>query len=301
MDAFVNLTIVTFNRVECTQRCLESILEMTSYPYVINIIDNGSTDRTREYLESIRHADGYSERINRIVYLDTNMGISPAYNLGWSLSDAPYYVKIDNDVVFLRDDWLDVLVNIAETIDDAAMIGFGENTSGLRHAADDRLYYAGHVGGCTFIKRAVHEKIGFWNEDYGLYGEEDADYGLRARLAGFCNLRYADNKGDFITYSEHIDENISEYTQWKSEERTKNIDINFKLNDVLFKCGFRDLYVGRKFLPYEDNGTIRFRVNKEYVRHFEQLKNRYLPLLPAILQSAEYEAINTEMGFHFYF
>ena len=295
--SFVNLTIATFNRLACTRLCLESIVARTRYPYVLTIIDNGSTDGTREYLEEVRNDPRFAGKINRIVFLDRNMGISPAYNLGWVLSDAPYYMKIDNDVVFLRDDWLEVLVRSAETAEDAAMLGFGRNASTVRHAADDRLHYVSHVGGCTLISRNAHEKIGFWNEDYGLYGEEDSDFGLRARLAGFCNLKYADGAGDFIRYVDDADADMMAFRHWKDAERKDNLDFMFLFNDTMFKCGFREPYVGRMYLPVERDGSFSFKVNREYLLRMEDLKRKYSPYIETIRESEDFKQIESENGF----
>ena len=301
MAGYVNITIATFNRVECTEQCIQSIIERTSYPYTLNIIDNGSSDGTKKYLKGIQRKPEYAERINRIVMLDRNMGISPAYNLGWTLSDAPYYMKVDNDVVFLRDDWLQTLIDAANIENDIAMVGFGKNTCGLRHKENDSLYYQGHVGGCTLIKREAHKRIGFWNEDYGLYGEEDADYGLRARLAGFSNVTCSDERGDFIKYVAKLDTNFDTYTDWKKAERESNLKEIFLLNDVLFKCGFRDVYVDRKFLPVDIDGRITFRLNKDYILAFEMLKNKYSPILKALVESDEMAQINNELGLNIHY
>lgn len=291
MQAFVNITVVTYNRVECTKQCLASIIERTHQPFVLTLIDNHSTDGTRAYLESLRTDPRYAPHINRIVYLERNMGISPAYNLGWTLSDAPYYMKIDNDVVFLRDDWLDILIKYATEIEDSAMIGFGENTSGLRHPADDRLSLHGHVGGCTLIRKEAHERLGFWNEDYGFYGEEDADFGLRARLAGMVNFTYQDDKGPFIEYVDGLDENILEYKAWKGKEREDNLREMFSFNDVLFKCGFRDVHVGRMYLPQPTGDTFTFVPDRHYLTQVEALKKHYLPLIPQIVETDEFKEI----------
>jgi glycosyltransferase involved in cell wall biosynthesis len=296
MEDFVNLTIVTYNRLKCTKRCLASILEQTNYPFVLTIIDNNSTDNTRSYLKEIKKDKRYAKHINRIIFLEKNMGISPAYNLGWILSDAPYYMKIDNDVEFLRENWLQSLVTIANENKDAAMIGFGKNSSGVM--LKDKLYCQGHVGGCTLIRRDVHKKIGFWTEDYGLYGEEDADYGHRARLAGYYNLTFNDD-APFIRYVDKLDCNYQNYKDWKDQERINNINSIFGLNDILFKCGFRDLYVERMYIPYPQGDTFTFKLNREYIIKLESLKKKYLPHLHEIMNTKEFKDIQKTLNFFY--
>lgn len=301
MDNPVNITVVTFKRIECTKKCILSIIEHTKYPFHMTIIDNGSKDETNKYLYSLQNNPEYSKYINKIVFFEENIGVSCAYNHGWSLSNAPYYMKIDNDVIFLRSDWLSILVEQVNKYPDIAMIGFGNNTSGIRHPHDNRLSLAGHVGGCVLIRRDVHEKLGYWNEDYGLYGEEDADYGLRARLAGYINVLFSDEKGAFIKYVDNYDANKDEYKKWKNAQRAKNISLMFKLNDVLFKCGFRDLYVEKRFMFDHVDGVLDVKVNEKYRKDMDAYKKKFIPLLDEIMKSDEFEKINNELGFNFYY
>jgi GT2 family glycosyltransferase len=298
----VNITIVTYNRLECTKRCLESIFKTAGFPFVLNIIDNGSIDGTPRYLQELRsHVDA---SIVNVVLLKRNMGVSVAYNLGWDQCPADYYMKIDNDVEFIREGWLAELVAVADAVDDVAMVGIGQNTSGLTHKQYDgpqTLYYQGHIGGLTLIRADIFERLGFWCEDYGLYGEEDADYGLRARLAGFCNLTIGDADTAYFRYTEDIDENLHEYQQWKSEERAENIKFIFAFNDMLYKCKLRELYMPRRVIPQRTDSGWTFRPNREYLINMAELENKYRPLMGKIIASEEFRVINEELGFNFYY
>src|SRR4029079_18265248 len=44
--------IVTFNRVKLLERCVNALLTQTRRPDKILVVDNGSTDGTREWLQS---------------------------------------------------------------------------------------------------------------------------------------------------------------------------------------------------------------------------------------------------------
>jgi hypothetical protein len=49
-----------------------------------------------------------------------------------------------------------------------------------------------NLGGCAMlVPQAVSDALGYWNEDYGLYGAEDGDYGLRMKCAGFPQYYYS--------------------------------------------------------------------------------------------------------------
>ncbi len=56
----ISIIIPTYNRKELLQRCLNSIMHQ-DYPkdkYEIIVIDDGSSDETKEYLEIERPKDG---------------------------------------------------------------------------------------------------------------------------------------------------------------------------------------------------------------------------------------------------
>ena len=44
-------------------------------------------------------------------------------------------------------------------------------------------------GACYLIPKRAHEALGYWCEDYGLYGEEDHDHSVRLRLAALWGAR----------------------------------------------------------------------------------------------------------------
>jgi glycosyltransferase involved in cell wall biosynthesis len=294
-----NLTVVTFNRLECTRRCIDSMRRLAGFAHRVVVVDNASTDGTREYLQGLL-AEGV---IHRLALLDENMGVSPAFNLGWELFPADYYMKVDNDVEFLRPGWLSALAGYADAYPEIAMLGFGCNSSGLRYAPETEavLHYQGHVGGCVLIRRDVQEKLGWWNEDYGLYGEEDSDFGLRARLAGYVNLTLCDPERPFIGYTEQLDPRFAQYSGWKGAERERNLHFRFEFNDILFKFGLRPLHVGRKYLAQVEGQRVRFRPNGDYLREQAERERKCLPLMDALRNSEELRKINEEFGFNFWF
>ncbi len=56
---FVNICMVTFNRLEFTKQALTALFQHTCFPHVITVVDNGSTDGTPEYLAGTSSAGIY--------------------------------------------------------------------------------------------------------------------------------------------------------------------------------------------------------------------------------------------------
>lgn len=89
----VSVIIPTYNRARYICRAINSVLNQTFTDYEIIIVDDGSTDNTREVL---------AQYGNRIVYLSqSNKGISASRNRGISAAQGEYIAFLDSD-----DEWL---------------------------------------------------------------------------------------------------------------------------------------------------------------------------------------------------
>ena len=74
------------------ERCLNSILKQTFNNYKVYIIDDGSNDETKEYLD-----DYVKDKNNFIVKHISNNGVSNARNLGIDISNSKYIAFVDAD------------------------------------------------------------------------------------------------------------------------------------------------------------------------------------------------------------
>lgn len=261
----VNITIVAFNRLALTRICLESLFALTTGEFAVNVVDNASTDGTREYLR------GCASRWPRLQahFLARNMGVSVAANYGWAAAAAEYYVKLDNDVEILQPEWLTRLVELAGANPD---VGMAAHQLCARHAprrvrlasGASFLQYPTAGGGCVLIPRRVHERLGFWNEDYGLYGFEDLEYGERVCRAGW-KAGYADSSGmvRHLGYEREVSAGYEQRKEASVESGVSGKKLYF-INKFLFEQGIRSACVPRKYLPVPDTDPMRFAVNPAY-------------------------------------
>ncbi|HAE40626.1 MAG TPA: hypothetical protein DCG57_18630, partial [Candidatus Riflebacteria bacterium] len=75
-DPLVSVVLPTYNRKDIIRRTISSVLQQTFKNLELIIVDDGSTDETREYVESEFVDD-------RIIYLyQSNSGVSSARNTG---------------------------------------------------------------------------------------------------------------------------------------------------------------------------------------------------------------------------
>ena len=219
----VNLCMATFNRLEFTKKSISSILSTASdkVPYMLSIIDNGSTDGSREYLSELFE----QKLIHNLILLDKNIGVSKAHNILWKkFEDVPYYAKIDNDVTFNKKNWLDDIIHVYENVPNMGVVGYNVEAKNYYPIVQEngvkyRRKYGNIGGACFFVPKHVKDRLGFWCERYDLYGEEDADYGFRISKSGFINAYMEDE-----TVMNHLDEPSSEYTEFKKKQRNDNLN-----------------------------------------------------------------------------
>ncbi len=91
----ISVIIPTYNRVHLIKDAVESVFNQTYQDFELIIIDDGSTDNTREVLAE------YGERL-RYIYQE-NQGRSAARNHGINLAKGEYIAFLDSDDVWFPD------------------------------------------------------------------------------------------------------------------------------------------------------------------------------------------------------
>ena len=234
----VSIIILTRNGLEYTKKCIESIFQMTKFPFEIIIVDNGSTDGTCEYLQNLGR---------KIVLIrnSSNLGFPKACNQGIRKARGDYICLLNNDVV-VTEGWLEGLLECLESHTSIGMVGPMSNwVSGPQlvinpgysdmdemhaFAREFRKAFRGRwfqlprlVGFCLLMRRELIEKIGLLDERFGLGSFEDDDLSLRARLAGYklyCAgdvfVHHFGNKtyqGEKIDYNSLMEENRRKFLE----------------------------------------------------------------------------------------
>jgi GT2 family glycosyltransferase len=257
--------MVTWNRVNLTKLCIERLLSTNLENSLIHIIDNGSTDGTKEYLS---HLSTRYDRL-KVYFLRRNYGVAIAANFGWSLLDSDYYIKLDNDIEILDKNWLKYLICFAERNKEVGMVGYRllekHKITSVYLSSGDLFHQSGGCGGgVVCISRKIHQCYGFWNEDYGCYGFEDLDYNNRVVLSGY-KIGYCPNDNIVKHIGYESDINIdNEKIKFDSVNDITKGEKLYLLNKFLFENKIRDIYVSRKFLPIQKNGNIYFQQSIEY-------------------------------------
>ncbi|WP_054031288.1 glycosyltransferase [Desulfatitalea tepidiphila] len=242
-----SIIVLTFNQLEYTKKCIDSVFACTRPPFELIMVDNGSSDGTTSYLRQVQKESRCDDIQVKIVENKKNIGFAAGNNRGLAQADGDYIVLLNNDVV-VTPGWLEKMIDCVNRFPMAGIVGpmtnyvAGEQL--VQSVGYDPLllenlnefssaFYARHqketkcvlrvVGFCMLIKRAVIEKIGGLDERYGLGNFEDDDFSLRARFAGFqswiagdCFVHHFGSRtfrGEGIAYNETIKKNWQLFKQ----------------------------------------------------------------------------------------
>ena len=197
------IIIACFNMPSITKRCIDSVLASTSYPHRIIVVDNGSDERTLNYLKSIDNVE--------LVEMGYNSGVSIARNAGMKrameMEDVSHICLLDNDTE-VHNGWLTKLIGFINENPECGMVGpittsatgsqcLVKNSWVGRYTYDQIIDLVGNRGQgdfqeanflnrfCQVLKKDMVKEIGFLDEDFGLIGWEDQDYCRRMLAAGY--------------------------------------------------------------------------------------------------------------------
>jgi GT2 family glycosyltransferase len=207
-----DLILLSWNHLEETQPCLETLFAATTVPCRLFIVDNGSEPAVRTYLKGVQPQGCIREVV--LLQNDANEGFPRGMNRGLRASTAPYACILNNDLIFTAG-WLEELIALAQAHRDLGVINPSSSTFGeapapgqaleayaarLRQRAGQYTEVGMCIGFCMLITREVLQRIGGFSEEVDRIFFEDEDFCMRVQQAGF---RCAVAHGAYVYHAEH--------------------------------------------------------------------------------------------------
>lgn len=185
---YVSVILPTYNQAEYLPRSLDSILAQTWRDYELIVVNDGSTDGTRDIL------DEYAAKYGFNVIHQKNQKLPQALNTGFSQARGKYLTWTSSDN-FMLPNMLEVLVNSLDTMPNVGMvyadwevIDDHDAVLGVVHTLDfDRhlLMRVNYINACFLYRMECQEKIGLYDPEY-IYAE---DWEYWWRLSGVFNVK----------------------------------------------------------------------------------------------------------------
>jgi len=179
-----SITFSCYNSVNYTKMCIESLLNAKTPLSRLVVVDNGSSDGTIEYLNSIS--------LGGVVRNSKNYGCGVAWNQGALYQQAEWTIIMNNDVV-VSDNWVESLISTAEVnqlkIISPSLIEGPMDYDFIKFFNLDapKMKEVLRTGKAHLVCVAVHESvwmdIGFFRPTPNLWGFEDSLFFHAARKA----------------------------------------------------------------------------------------------------------------------
>jgi len=175
----VTVLMSVFNRDRYLQRAVESILNQTFTNFEFLIINDGSSDRTEDILET------FNDPRIRITKNSENVGLTRSLNRGLEISRGDYIARMDADDVSLparlerQVKFLDKYSNVGLLGTWWYVINGDDREIGISKVpnGEQAVHFMCH--GSTVMRRICLEKVGFYREIFELA----QDYDLWLRIA----------------------------------------------------------------------------------------------------------------------
>ena len=233
----VSVIIPNFNGKDFLKCCFDSLIAQNEYIEEIIVVDNGSDDRSQDFIREFVNKYSYFKLIEN----EVNEGFSIAVNQGILESSSEFVFLLNNDVE-VHDKAIKnllIAINEDESIFSAASLMLQFENRDLIDDAGDMYTITGYTrklgldkdvnsyklrhdifsscGGAALYKKSILDEIGYFDENFFAY-MEDVDIGYRARVFGYKNVLAKDS----IVYHIGSGTSGSRYNEFKIKLAARN-------------------------------------------------------------------------------
>ena len=256
----VCIVIPVMNKLQFTQDCLDDLKQTTDRNVEIIVIDNASTDKTAQYLSSLKEL--------QVISNDSNKGCAYSWNQGIRASSSDWIVILNNDVR-LSKNWLHNLLDKAtssriDVISPGMREGeldynFTDYAESYTHNMKNVFRECTPSGVCFAAKNFVFKEVGLFDENFHIGQYEDADFFRRCKEN---NLKMGITGSSFI---HHFGSTTQKYIQAKLKDDYSTYNRSYHRNK--WKIGI----IRRHYERYREQLLTLYWSNKELILYKHSL------------------------------
>jgi len=209
----VSLLLLTMNRYEITSKTVAHNLRNPGHDdWELLVADQGSKDK--RIVNFIAKIKPLYHRLN-----SRNEGVGHSFNQLYLRCTGEVICLFPNDIL-LPEGWLGHALALMKIVPNCGLAGFDWGHSGTppitvrfglkAHWLNETL---NRIFGVTLLPRKVIDVVGFFNENYGVYGLEDSSLNERVNRAGFNSFYIPGVRSEHIGH----DAEDKEYRKMKDQ------------------------------------------------------------------------------------
>lgn len=177
---------------EMTRDAIESIINFST-GVDINLILINDGQKEPQLTKYLRKLNKLRDNVT-LIENKPNVGWIKAINQGIEKAKSDYVMFINNDILIqpTMSQWLLKMCKYLEAHNDVGAVGPISNyVMGLQHMDNNRFILTLEhdtnflIGFCMLVKKEVIDKIGGLDERFGMGGNDDLDYSIRIKEAGY--------------------------------------------------------------------------------------------------------------------
>ncbi len=229
-----SVIVATFNRKEILKQVLEHLDGQKgeySSPFEVIVVDDGSTDNTKEFMKKIMENKTYHYPIS---YFNTGLtdtyGVNVARNIGIKNSRGKYLLFLDDDCI-PHENWVHAHVTMLEA-GEKVVVGYISHKKEIlekklpitidnpvmkrlyKESREDKLSEL--LSGNLALSRQCFKQSGMFDERFAhfkVYGYDDIEFGHRLLIGGF-KIKFNPNA---VVYTQ-----LKDFSNNKEREDMKN-------------------------------------------------------------------------------
>jgi GT2 family glycosyltransferase len=180
-----SITFACYNAVHYTKLCVDSFIKHGTPLDRLIVVDNGSTDQTRDYLQTLP--------LGGRIFNKQNLGCGVAWNQGSLVQQAEWSIIMNNDVL-VSPQWVESLIDSAKRnnlkiispslIEGPQDYDFDQFAINASSTMKNSLRLGNPHAVCLAVHESVWMEIGYFQAMPKLWGYEDTMFFHAAKKAG---------------------------------------------------------------------------------------------------------------------